>query len=131
MTTNARNLGLAMTAGMTLLLLLALLFTVEFDRAGLSGIAIGAGLGLANLVIGYKIALRSLHKGLTSLMAAMMGGAVRQDDRSRSPCCSGSTGLTAVDEIAFGITFMAFFFAYLGVLVVLVERVLGGNGSTA
>ena len=131
----AKNIGLAMTAAMTLLLVFALLFAVDFDRDGLVGLSIGAGLGVAHLLAGTWLARRSLRNadkpgGMTLIMGTMLGSMF-----FKMVVLIGLLfwfhSLPGVDEVAFALAFMIFFFAYLGVLVTLVERVLSRNGSPA
>jgi predicted Na+-dependent transporter len=115
--------GLLMTGGFIGLLILAALAFVEPDGAGARGALIGAALGLVNLGIGYAVTRRSLRHGMKSAMATLAGGFLarlfvvvalmllfRRTD--------------SVDPAAFALTFLVFFFAYLGVEMILVDRSL-------
>jgi hypothetical protein len=116
-------------AFMALLMVTALAF-VKLDRDGTRGALIGAGLGLVNLVVGYLTTRRSLRKGMNSAMATLAGGFI-----ARLFVVAGlmiffrRTG--SVDPAAFALTFLVFFFAYLGVEMLLVERSTTGARRTA
>jgi hypothetical protein len=103
-----------------LLVVVALAF-VEPDGDGARGALIGAGLGVLNLGVGYLVTKRSLRHGMKSAMATLAGGFL-----ARLFVVAGlmllfrRTG--SVDPAAFALTFMVFFFAYLGLEMVLVER---------
>ena len=118
--------GLLMTGGFIGLLILAALAFVEPDGAGARGALIGAALGLVNLGIGYAVTRRSLRHGMKSAMATLAGGFLarlfvvvalmllfRRTD--------------SVDPAAFALTFLVFFFVYLGVEMLLVERSVGSS----
>ncbi len=105
------------------LLVLAAAAVVEPNADGARGAAIGAGLGLVNLAVGYLVTRRSLRFGMKSAMATLAGGFMarlfvvvalilffRRTD--------------SVDPAAFALTFLVFFFAYLGVEMILVDRSL-------
>ncbi|HET9772947.1 MAG TPA: hypothetical protein VFS16_18765 [Acidimicrobiia bacterium] len=123
--------GLLMTGGFIGLLVLAALAFVEPDGAGARGALIGAALGLVNLGVGYAVTRRSLRHGMKSAMATLAGGFIarlfvvvalmllfRRTD--------------SVDPAAFALTFLVFFFAYLGVEMILVDRTLTpSSGSKA
>ena len=131
----AKNIGLAMTAAMTLLLVFLLLLVVDFDRAGLVGVSIGAGLGLLHLLAGAWLARRALSNAdrpgsMTAIMGTMLGSMFVKMVVLIGLLLWFHT-LPGINEIAFALTFMIFFFAYLGVLVMLVERILNRNGSPA
>jgi ATP synthase I subunit len=103
------------------LLVVAALAFVEPDGDGARGALIGAGLGFLNLGVGYLVTKRSLRHGMKSAMATLAGGFI-----ARLFVVAGlmllfrRTG--SVDPAAFALTFMVFFFAYLGLEMVLVER---------
>ena len=103
-----------------LLVIVALAF-VEPDGDGARGALIGAGLGFLNLGVGYLVTKRSLRHGMKSAMATLAGGFL-----ARLFVVAGlillfrRTG--SVDPAAFALTFMVFFFAYLGLEMILVER---------
>jgi hypothetical protein len=115
--------GLLMVGGFMGLLVLAAMVVVEPNGDGARGAAIGAGLGLVNLAVGYLVTRRSLRSGMKSAMATLAGGFLarlfvvvalmllfRRTD--------------SVDPAAFALTFLVFFFAYLGVEMILVDRSL-------
>ena len=115
--------GLLMVGGFMGLLVLAAMVVVEPNVDGARGAAIGAGLGLVNLAVGYLVTRRSLRSGMKSAMATLAGGFLarlfvvvalmllfRRTD--------------SVDPAAFALTFLVFFFAYLGVEMILVDRSL-------
>jgi predicted Na+-dependent transporter len=118
--------GLLMVGGFICLLMLALSAVVEPNSDGARGTAIGAGLGLVNLGVGYLVTRRSLRHGMKSAMATLVGGFIarllvvvalmllfRRTD--------------SVDPAAFALTFLVFFFVYLGVEMILVDRSLTGS----
>jgi hypothetical protein len=112
-----------MVGGFIALLVLVALAFVTPDADAARGAAVGAGLGLANLGVGYVVTQRSLRDGMKSAMATLAGGFF-----ARLVVVVGlmllfrRTG--SVDPAAFALTFLAFFFAYLGVEMILVERSL-------
>ena len=115
--------GLLAVGGFIGLLVLAALVFVEPDGDGARGAAIGAGVGLLNLGVGYVVTRRSLRHGMKSAMATLAGGFL-----ARLFVVVGlmllfrRTG--SVDPAAFALTFLVFFFVYLGVDMILVERSL-------
>lgn len=119
--------GLLMVGGFMGLLVLAALAFVEPNGDGARGAAIGAGLGLLNLAVGYVITRRSLQHGMKSAMATLAGGFI-----ARLLVLTGCILLFrrtgSVDPAAFALTFLVFFFAYLGVEMILVERSLTAPG---
>ena len=128
--TKTATAGLAMVAGFIILLAVTSVFVIELDGAGLAGVAVGAGLGLLNLVVGSWVTLRSLRKGMKSAMRTLLGGfLVRLLLVACLVVAFQRTG--AVDAVAFALSFMVFFFAYLGLEVLLVERSLNGSGRPA
>ncbi len=119
----ATSQGLLMVGGFMGLLVLAAAAVVEPNADGARGAAIGAGLGLVNLAVGYLVTRRSLRSGMKSAMATLAGGFLarlfvvvalmlffRRTD--------------SIDPAAFALTFLVFFFAYLGVEMILVDRSL-------
>jgi predicted Na+-dependent transporter len=116
--------GLLMVGGFMGLLVLAAVAFVEPDGDGARGAAIGAGVGLLNLAVGYAITRRSLRHGMKSAMATLAGGFIARLFVVVSLILLfRRTG--SVDPAAFALTFLVFFFAYLGVEMILVERSLG------
>jgi len=128
--TRTATLGLAMVGGFIVLLVVASLAFIKLDERGVRGAVIGAGLGLVNLAVGYLVTRRALRRGMKSAMATLAGGFF-----ARLLAVVGlmvflhRTG--AADPVAFALTFFVFFFAYLGVEVVLVERSLNGTRRAA
>lgn len=120
--------GLLMVGGFIGLLVLAAVAFVEPDGDGARGALIGAGIGLLNLGVGYLVTRRSLRHGMKSAMATLAGGFI-----ARLFVVAGlmllfrRTG--SVDPAAFALTFLVFFFAYLGVEMILVERSLTPSSS--
>lgn len=128
--TRTATLGLAMVGGFTLLLVVASVAFIKMDEGGVRGAAIGAGLGLLNLGVGYLVTRRALKRGMKSAMATLAGGFF-----ARLVVIVGlmivlhKTG--AADPVAFALAFFVLFFVYLGVEVVLVERSLNGTRRAA
>lgn len=128
--TRSATVGLAMVGGFTLLLAVASLAFINLDERGLRGTAIGAGLGLLNLAVGYLVTRRALRRGMKSAMATLAGGFfVRLAAVVGIMIVLQRTGVA--DPVAFALTFLVSFFVYLGVEVVLVERSLNGTGRPA
>jgi len=128
--TRSATVGLAMVGGFTLLLVVASIAFIKWDRGGLRGTAVGAGLGLLNLAIGYMVTRRALRRGMKSAMAVLAGGFfVRLAVIVGLMVLFQRTG--AVDPVAFALTFLVFFFVYLGFEVLLVERSLNGTRRVA
>lgn len=126
--TRSGTQGLIMVGGFVALLVFATLAFVDLDGDGVRGTLVGAGLGVVNLAVGYVITRRALRHGMKSAMATLAGGFLarlfvvvglmlvfRQTD--------------AVDPAAFALTFLVFFFVYLGLEMLLVERSLAGTRS--
>ena len=122
--------GLLMVGGFVALLLIAAGAFVNFDPDGVRGMAVGAGLGLVNLALGYVVTRRSLQHGMKSAMATLAGGFLaRLFAVVFLMLVFRRTG--SVDPAAFALTFLVFFFLYLGVELLLVERSLSGARRTA
>jgi predicted Na+-dependent transporter len=117
-----------MVGAFTGLLLIAALVFIEPDGDGARGAAIGAGLGLINLGVGYLVTRRSLRHGMKSAMATLAGGFLAR--------LFVVVGLMlvfrrtdSIDPAAFALTFLVFFFAYLGLEMLMVERSLAPSRS--
>jgi hypothetical protein len=115
--------GLLMVGGFMGLLVLAAMVVVEPNADGARGAAIGAGLGLVNLAVGYLITRRSLRSGMKSAMATLAGGFLARLFVVVSLMLLFRR-TDSVDPAAFALTFLVFFFAYLGVEMILVDRSL-------
>ena len=103
------------------LLVVAALAFIDFDGDGARGAAIGAVLGLVNLGVGYLVTKRSLRVGMKSAMATLAGGFLARLFVVASLMLLFRR-TESIDPAAFALTFMVFFFAYLGLEMVLVER---------
>ena len=113
--------GVALVAGMTLLLGLACALFVEFDRAGWLGAGVGALLGLVNLAAGARLTRRALARGMQAAMGTLVGGFfARLVLVAALIVVFHRTG--AVDEVAFALVFMIFFFAYVALELRMVDR---------
>ena len=122
--------GLLMVgAFMGLLVLAGVAFVKPTGDAG-RGALIGVAVGLLNLGLGYLVTSRSLRHGMKSAMATLAGGFL-----ARLFVVVGlmlvfrRTG--SVDPAAFALTFLVFFFAYLGLEMILVERSLAAGRREA
>lgn len=128
--TRTATQGLIIVGGFVGLLAVASVAFVDFDREGVRGVAIGTGLGLVNLVVGYLLTRRALRHGMKAGLATQVGGFI-----ARLIVLVGlmilfrRTG--AADPAAFALTFLVFFFVFLGVEVFMVERSLDGRRRTA
>lgn len=120
--------GLAAVGGFIVLLVAASAAFIDLDAEGLRGTAIGAGLGILNLVVGYFLTRRALRQGMKSALRTLLTGFF-----VRLVLIVGLTlvfqRVGSVDAVAFALTFMVFFFLYLGVEVLLVERSLNGRAA--
>ncbi|MCA1847054.1 MAG: ATP synthase subunit I [Actinobacteria bacterium] len=118
--------GLVMVGGFIGLLLVVAIAFVKPDGEGALGAGIGAVLGLLNLALGYVVTRRSLRHGMKSAMTTLAGGFI-----ARLLVVVGlmlafrRTG--SVDPAAFALTFLVFFFVYLGLEMIMVERSLAGT----
>jgi hypothetical protein len=113
--------GLVLVGAFIGLLVVAALALIEPDGDGARGAAVGAGLGLLNLGVGYLVTRRSLRHGMKSAMATLAGGFIARLFVVASLMLLFRR-TEAIDPAAFALTFMVFFFAYLGLEMVLVER---------
>lgn len=113
--------GLVLVGAFIGLLVVAALAFIEPDGDGARGAAVGAGLGLLNLGVGYLVTKRSLRHGMKSAMATLAGGFIARLFVVASLMLLFRR-TEAIDPAAFALTFMVFFFAYLGLEMVLVER---------
>jgi hypothetical protein len=110
--------------------MVASLAFVELDGEGVRGALIGAGLGLVNLAVGYVVTRRALRQGMKSAMTMLAGGfIVRLIMVVGLMLLFRRTG--SVDPAAFALTFLVFFFVYVGLEMILVERSVGGTRRTA
>jgi len=115
--------GLIMIGAFVALLVVTAAVFVKFDGHGLLGTAIGAGLGGLNLGLGLLATRRALRLKMNSAVATVAGGFILRllavvvlmviFQRTK-----------AVDPAAFALTFLVFFFVYLGVELLMVERSL-------
>jgi hypothetical protein len=117
--------GLIMVGGFVVLMMAAAGVFVSFDPDGVRGMAVGAGLGLVNLALGYVVTRRALEHGMKSAMATLAGGFLaRLFAVVFLMLVFRRTG--SVDPAAFALTFLVFFFLYLGIELLLVERSMSG-----
>jgi hypothetical protein len=120
--------GLAAVGGFLVLLVAASAAFIDLDAEGLRGTAIGAGLGIANLAVGYFLTRRALRQGMKSALKTLMSGfLVRLTVIAVLTIVFQRTA--SIDAVAFALTFLVFFFVYLGVEVMLVERSLNGRAA--
>ncbi|HLI57007.1 MAG TPA: ATP synthase subunit I [Actinomycetota bacterium] len=126
--------GLVMVGGFIALLVVASLVFVRLDGNAARGAAIGAGLGLLNLGLGLVMARKSMRNArergssAASAMATLLGGffvrmvvlVVLIEIFMRT---------STIDPAAFGLTFLVFFFVYLGFELVMVERARSTRGA--
>jgi zinc transporter ZupT len=127
--TRTATQGLIMSGAFILLLVVVAATFVDMDRQGVRGTAVGAALGFLNLAVGYLVTRRTLRRGMKSAMAMVAGGVIaRLAVLVSLMVVFQRTG--AADPAAFALTFLVFFFVYLAVEVLLVERSLDGRRST-
>jgi hypothetical protein len=115
--------GLILAGAFVVLLVVVLLASVELDKEGVRGALIGTGLGLLNLAVGYLVMRRALRQDTKQALMTIVGGML-----ARLLVLAGLMVLFqrtgAADPAAFAVTFLVFFFVYLGIEVLLVERSL-------
>lgn len=122
--------GLIMVGAFVALLMVVSVAFVDLDREGVRGALVGAGLGLVNLVVGYLVTRRTLRHGMRSAMASVAGGFIaRLFVVVALMVLFQRTG--AADPAAFALTFLVFFFVYLALEVLLVERSVNGTRGAA
>jgi len=128
--TRTATAGLGMVGGFIVFLVVVSLAFIKTDEGGLRGTAIGAGLGILNLAVGWLVTRRALRRGMKSAMATLAGGFL-----ARLLVVIGLMVVfhrtRAADPVAFALTFLVFFFVYLGIEVILVERSLNGARKVA
>jgi hypothetical protein len=128
--TRTTTAGLFAVGGFIVLLVAASAAFIDLDAEGLRGTAVGAGLGLLNLLVGYLITRRALRAGMKSAMRTFLTGfLVRLGVVVALMVAFRRT--ESVDPVAFALTFMVFFFVYMGVEVLLVERSLDATRRVA
>lgn len=117
--------GLMMAGAFVVLLLAVSVAFIDLDREGVLGTGIGAGLGLLNLAVGYLLTRRTLRQGMKAAIAMVAGGFIAR--LAVVVILMVLFQRTEVaDPAAFALTFLVFFFVYMGVEVLLVERSLSG-----
>ncbi|NJN14109.1 MAG: hypothetical protein HC813_00090 [Planctomycetes bacterium] len=122
--------ALFVLAGLLVLLAFAFLRLVPLDRAALTGAAIGATLGLLNIVLGVYATRSALRKGPAAALRTMLGGFFL-----RLLLLVGLVlwfqSEASVNEVAFALSFFAFFFVFLAVEVRMIQKPMNGSGSPA
>jgi zinc transporter ZupT len=103
---------------------------IKPDTRGMRGTVIGAALGVVNLLVGYLVTRHSLRHGMRSAMGTLVGGFLaRLLVLAVLIVFFQRTG--TADPTAFALTFLVFFFVYLGLEMLLVERTSGRARSAA
>lgn len=121
--TRTATQGLVMIGAFVALLLVTAAAFVNFDGHGLLGTAIGAGLGIVNLALGLLATRRALRLKMNSAVATVAGGFILRL-LAVVVLMVVFQRTEAVDPAAFALTFLVFFFVYLGVELLMVERSL-------
>ena len=115
--------ALIMAGTFVVILMIVLFASVELDSEGVLGVVIGAAIGLLNLTVGYVLTRWALRREMKTALRTVVGGFI-----ARLTVVAGLMILfqrTAIaDPTAFALTFLVFFFFYLGLEVFLVERSL-------
>jgi len=128
--TKTTQAGLIVLVALMAMLVVAFTWFVTLDDAGKAGVVWGVGLGLVNLAVGWWVTTRALRHGMKSAMITLLGGFFVRLVVVATLILVFHR-IDGISEIAFALTFMVFFFAYLAVEVILVERTLNGNGRAA
>lgn len=122
------TMSLILAGAFVAILLVAAFSVIRLDRDGVRGTLVGAGLGLLNLVVGYLATRRTLRRGMKSAMTLVAGGFIaRLIVLVVLMVAFQRTGVA--DPAAFALTFLIFFFVYLGLEVLLVGRSLDAPRS--
>lgn len=121
--TRTATQGLVMIGAFVALLLAAAAAFVKFDGHGLRGTAVGAGLGVLNLALGLLATRRALRLKMSSAVGTVAGGFILRLF-AVVVLMVVFQRTEAVDPAAFALTFLVFFFVYLGVELLMVERSL-------
>lgn len=130
MTATTTKVLIAMTVGVALMVAGGVAYFVDLDSAGLLGAGIGAALGLLNLAVGYRMTSRAVTLGLNPALRILVGGFF-----VRLVVLAGLLlwfhSIPSIDEVAFALVFMLFFFVLVAIEIVIVEKYLQGNGRPA
>jgi len=130
MTATTTKVLIAMTLGVALMVVGGVAYFVDLDSAGLLGAGIGAALGLLNLAVGYRMTSRAVTLGLNPALRILVGGFF-----VRLVLLAGLLlwfhSIPSIDEVAFALLFMLFFFVLVALEIVIVEKHLQGNGRPA
>lgn len=113
--------GLLVAGGFIVLVAAMSLFFVSFSSASARGVAVGAALGIVNLIVGLFFTRRSMRHGITSTTATIVGGFGARLVVLVALFLA-FRGSSTVDAAAFGLTFVIFFFVYLAAEIVMIER---------
>ncbi len=114
--------GLLAAAGFVVLVAAVAAAFVSFDGAAVRGVAIGAALGIVNLVVSLALTKRSLRTGGPRSAIATITGGFGARLVLLVALSLVFMQISAVDAAAFGLTFVAFFFVYLAAEIVMVEQ---------
>lgn len=127
--TRTASRALVMVAGFVALLVVVSVSALKLSPEWVRGTAVGTALGVVNLAVGYVVTRRALVHGMRTALTTIAGGFIARllvlatlivvFQRTR-----------AADPAAFALAFLVFFFAFLGVEVLLVERSLDHTRST-
>ena len=126
--TRTATLGLLMITGFVAVLIAVSASLLNLDASGLRGVGVGAVLGLVNLAVGSFVTRRSLRQGMKSAVATLVGGFFVRLVVLVALFVTFERSDT-VDPAAFALTFMIFFFVYLGVELFMVERSATGKAA--
>lgn len=112
------------------LLAVAVAVCVAIDDPTVRGVAIGAALGLVNLLVGASFTRRALagEQGAVLVNIAAGFGARFVVLVGLMMLFTFATGL-GVSPAAFGFTFLAFVFVYFGIEAVVAARLLGREAA--
>jgi len=120
------NTSLAALVGVgffAFLLLGGLSWFVGTDSARLTGAGIGALLGVLNLAVGIPLTMRAMRSGTNALLRVIVGGFLI-NLIAVVVLTVVLHGREGVSEIAFALTYVAFFFIFDGLKVFMVEKSL-------
>jgi hypothetical protein len=117
-------IGLFGVGSMVLLLVGALIWAVDFDRAGVVGCSVGAALGLLNLVAGLRITASAMRKGGSKAVMSVITFGFLARFFALAILIVVFHFVAAVNTVAFALTFLLLFMVFLGLEVRLVASSL-------
>jgi len=130
MRTRPSTLAIFFGLGLALLIAVACAKLFTFDRATWIGVGIGGGVGLLNLAIGMLVMRRAFRSGTTATLRVLVVGFILRLVVLVALVLVFQR-VAWVNEAALALAFLACFFVYVTLEVVMVERALNRSGRPA